>query len=182
MAESVELRTHVWEVGISVPDWVKPMTYKIGICRSLALCSASIGRRKHRLAQCQDNMTEWDIESWYQWSVFPVGQHYKVSMSVHCHKSDPSWYGDRYCKGRKTPTTTTAAWLCLVCLCLCHYGWKTRASAVTTYTTLETCAVPIRPPRRPTSYIYLDNLQKLKPIGPTKSNTDHQKSTKINKD
>ena len=32
-------------------------------------------------------MTEWDIGSWSQQPTVPVGQHYKVAMSVHCHKS-----------------------------------------------------------------------------------------------
>ena len=35
------------------------------------------------LAQCQDNVTMGDIGSWCQQLDFLVGQHYKVTMSVH---------------------------------------------------------------------------------------------------
>ena len=55
--------------------------------RFLAWDSAIIGQDKDWLAHCQDNVTEWDIGSWCQRSNFPVGQNYKVSMSVHCNKS-----------------------------------------------------------------------------------------------
>ena len=30
-----------------------------------------------------------DQENVTEWAGFPVGQHYKVTMSVHCHKSVP---------------------------------------------------------------------------------------------
>ena len=32
------------------------------------------------LAQCQDNVTKWDVRA-----IFPVGQHYKLTMSAHWH-------------------------------------------------------------------------------------------------
>ena len=51
--------------------------------------SILIGYNKDWLAQCQDNVTEWDIGSWWQWPDFPVGQHCKVIMCVHCHKWVP---------------------------------------------------------------------------------------------
>ena len=37
---------------------------------------------KDWLAQSQDNVTEWDIRPWCWWPVLPVGQHYKVTISV----------------------------------------------------------------------------------------------------
>ena len=49
---------------------------------SLALGMVAEG--KNWLAQCKDNMTEWDIgSSWWQ-PDFPVGQYYDVSMSREC--------------------------------------------------------------------------------------------------
>ena len=42
-----------------------------------------------RLAQCQDNITEWDIRSWFWWQDLAVGQQYKISINVHCHKLGP---------------------------------------------------------------------------------------------
>ena len=35
------------------------------------------------------NGTEWAIRSWCWWSGFTVGQHYKVTISAHCHKLVP---------------------------------------------------------------------------------------------
>ena len=32
------------------------------------------------------NVNAWDIRSCHQQHDFPVGQHYKVTMSVYCHK------------------------------------------------------------------------------------------------
>ena len=40
-------------------------------------------------AQYQDNVTESEIESCCRWPDLPVGQHYKVTMNAHCHKSVP---------------------------------------------------------------------------------------------
>ena len=56
-------------------------------CPFLACRSASLGYGKDWLAQ--DNVTVWDIGSWYWWSDFPVGQQYKVTKSVHVPKSVP---------------------------------------------------------------------------------------------
>ena len=39
------------------------------------------------LAQYHDSMTEWNITSWCRPPGLPVGQHYKVAMRAHCHKS-----------------------------------------------------------------------------------------------
>ena len=50
-------------------------------------------------------MTEWDIRSWCWWPGLPVGQHYKVVLSVHCHTSGPLMIWPYMFPGRKTPTT-----------------------------------------------------------------------------
>ena len=54
-------------------------------------------------AQCQDNVTEWDIGSWSQRPDFLAGQNYKVTISV------TSWYPHHDMTldvaGHKTPTT-----------------------------------------------------------------------------
>ena len=54
--------------------------FKSDTCRFLAWCMTFIGQGKDCLAQCQGNVTEWDAG-------LPVGQHYKVAMSLHCYKS-----------------------------------------------------------------------------------------------
>ena len=72
-----------WELGSLQ---VKPMTYAIDNCSFQAWGSELLGQGKHWLAQCQDNVTEWDIGSGYWQLNFPVGQHYKGTMSVHCQK------------------------------------------------------------------------------------------------
>ena len=66
------------------------MTHQIDTCRFLARCLALLGQGNDWLAQCHDSVTEWDVQvmvlmAWF----FPVGQHYKVTMSVHCHKLVP---------------------------------------------------------------------------------------------
>ena len=43
VAESVERRPRVREIGSLVPGQVKPMTYQIDTCRFLAWCFALIG-------------------------------------------------------------------------------------------------------------------------------------------
>ena len=63
--------------------------FKICTCRFVARRSALLGQAKDWLAQCQDNRTERDIRSWCCRPDFPVGQHYKVTMIAHCHKSVP---------------------------------------------------------------------------------------------
>ena len=57
-------------------------SYKNYTCHFLAC-------RLDWLAQCQDNMTEWDIGSCCWRPDFPVGQCYKVTMSVHGTKLIP---------------------------------------------------------------------------------------------
>ena len=89
VAESIERRPRVREIESLILGQVKPVTYKVDTCHFLAWCLALIGYGKDWLAQCQDNGTEWDIRSWCQQSDFPVGQYYKVVMSVHCHKLVP---------------------------------------------------------------------------------------------
>ena len=55
----------------------------------LARLLALLGSGKDLLAgsQCQDNVSEWYSRSCCWWPGLPVGQHYKVAMSTHCHKS-----------------------------------------------------------------------------------------------
>ena len=60
---------------------------KIYTCRFLVRRSTLLGRGKNLLAQCQDNVLEWDIKSWHWWPNFPVWIHYKVASGAHCHKS-----------------------------------------------------------------------------------------------
>ena len=86
VVESVEHWSRVRETVGSNPAWVKAMTYQIDTCRFPARCSALLGYGKDWLAQCQDNVTDWGITSWCWRPGFPVGQHYKVATSVHCHK------------------------------------------------------------------------------------------------
>ena len=87
---SADVLLHVCvEIGSLVHNNVKPITYQIYTCHFLAWCFALIGYGKGWLAQYQKNVTEWDIMAWGQWSDFPVGQHYKVTMNVHCYKSVP---------------------------------------------------------------------------------------------
>ena len=55
-------------------------------CSLLARHSAFVGWGK---AQFQDNVTECDIRSMVLTACFSCGQHYKVTMSMRCHKSIP---------------------------------------------------------------------------------------------
>ena len=49
--------------------------------------AAIFGLGKDWLAQCLDNMTEWNMRLWCWRPVKqPVEQHYKVTMSAHYHK------------------------------------------------------------------------------------------------
>ena len=62
------------------------MTYKIDTCCFLARVarrSALLGYGNDWLVQCQDTVTELDIRSWSWWPGLLVGQHHKVTMSVH---------------------------------------------------------------------------------------------------
>ena len=42
---------------------------------------ALIGLGMDWLAQCQDNVTEWNIGSWCQWASLPVRQHGEVTVT-----------------------------------------------------------------------------------------------------
>ena len=53
----------------------------------LALSSHALSIIKDWFNQCQDNMTERDIRSWFWWPCLPVAQHYKVVMSMHSYES-----------------------------------------------------------------------------------------------
>ena len=61
------------------------MTYKIDTCHYLAWRPELVEPGMDWLAQCQDNVAEWDIGS----LVSPVGQLWEVAMSVHCRKLVP---------------------------------------------------------------------------------------------
>ena len=80
-----------WEIGEFRPhgydSWSSQINaLKMYTCRFLARCSTLLGWGMDWLAQCQDNVSEWDIRSWCWQPGLPVGWHYKV-MSIHCHKS-----------------------------------------------------------------------------------------------
>ena len=63
------------------------------------------------MAQCQDNVTEsGDIGIW--WPGHPVGQHYKVIMNAHCHKSVPVRIRHLMLPGHTYPTTNYLEGLC----------------------------------------------------------------------
>ena len=71
-----------------IPWSGQTIDFKIDTCRFLAWRSA-LGYSKDWLAQCQDNVTEWDNRSWCWQPGVPVRQHYKIAMCTHCHKSIP---------------------------------------------------------------------------------------------
>ena len=95
VAESVDNRSHVWEIVGSNPSWVKPMTYQIDTCR---------------------------FKSWCWQPGFPVGQHYKITMSVHCHKSVPILIWAYMLLGHKTTNNMRVyiyiyMWM-YICICI----------------------------------------------------------------
>ena len=45
--------------------------------------------RSDYLSRRQDNVIQWEIGSWRWWSHVQMGQHYKVTMNAHFHKSEP---------------------------------------------------------------------------------------------
>ena len=65
------------------------MTYKIDTFHYLAWHSAEKGQDKHWLAQYQENVNVLDSGIWCWWPGLPLGKHYKVSITVHCHKLVP---------------------------------------------------------------------------------------------
>ena len=84
-SEYVERRLPMWKVGSLNLSRVKPMTYKIDILCYLDWRLALIGQDMDWLAYDLDNVSVWGIRSWFQQLGLPVGQHYKVAMSVHCY-------------------------------------------------------------------------------------------------
>ena len=67
---------------------VKLITFKIDTCCFLARHSALIGYGKDFLAQCQNNVTEWDISG--DGAVgLPLGKHCTFATNVHRHRSEP---------------------------------------------------------------------------------------------
>ena len=69
-----------WEFD---PTRVKAMNYKIDTCHYIAQRLVRLEWGKDWLAQFQDNVAEWDIGSWWQRPDLPIGQYYKITMSVH---------------------------------------------------------------------------------------------------
>ena len=66
VAELLERGPCVRKIESLLPGQVKPVTYnKIDTCHFLARHSALIGEGKDWFAQCQDNVTESDIRSWW---------------------------------------------------------------------------------------------------------------------
>ena len=57
---------------------VEQMTYNIDTCHFLDWWSALIVCIKGWLAQCRDNVTKWDIESWCQQPAFSLGKTYTL--------------------------------------------------------------------------------------------------------
>ena len=93
--QSIHLRSGNLQVAGSNPDltvfepWSSQTNdFKIDTCHFLAWLSALLGQGKDCLAECQDRAIEWNRRSWCWWGV-PMSQHYKVAMSVHCHKLVP---------------------------------------------------------------------------------------------
>ena len=75
------------------------------------------------MAQCQDNLTTWDIRSWCRWPGLSTVWNYNVTMSVHCVTSQYlSWY-DLTCRsGTKLLQPTSHIWhLCLPTHYTHHY-------------------------------------------------------------
>ena len=72
------------------------------------------------LAECHDNVTDWDIRSWCWWHVFPTGQQYKVAMSARYDKSVPILIRSYMLLGRKTPATNHAGRMPGVALHVCN--------------------------------------------------------------
>ena len=89
VAESIERMLRVRETGTKVPGQVQPKTYCVHICGLLAWYLTLLQQRNDWFSQCQVNVTEWDIGSWWCWPHFQVGQHYKVAIRPHRHKSVP---------------------------------------------------------------------------------------------
>ena len=87
------------------PMAYKPMTYKIDSFHFPVWCSALLEYGKDWLAQCQNNVTGWNIRTWCWQHDFPVRQHYKFTMSAHCHKSVPVMIWPEMLLGRKRTNT-----------------------------------------------------------------------------
>ena len=85
MTRSIRMR----EVMGSYPNQVKPLTYKIDLWRANLIPGVIIILSWYWFSQYQDNMTEWNIESWCWQPGLPGGQHYKSIMSAYCHKPEP---------------------------------------------------------------------------------------------
>ena len=66
VAESLERRSHMREIGTLVPSQIKPMTYEIDTCHFpvLVLGINRIGQGLvNSVSQCQDNVTELDLRA-----------------------------------------------------------------------------------------------------------------------
>ena len=82
MKESVRLPFWVFESRLSQTN-----DFKLDTLHSLAWHSALLGLGKDWSTQSQDNTTDWDGRLWWWQPGVTVRQHYKVTMSVNCHKS-----------------------------------------------------------------------------------------------
>ena len=89
LAESSEYKPPIRVDMSLIPARVNSLTYKPDTCCFVAWQSILISEGKDWLAECQDNVTEWDIGLSCWWPDFPVVQHYQVDMSVYWHKSVP---------------------------------------------------------------------------------------------
>ena len=80
---------------------------KIDTCHILARHSALLGYDKDWSVQWQDNVIEWDRITGHgaDGLVISWGQHYKVSMKVHCHTVVPIRIWPEMLRGSKTATT-----------------------------------------------------------------------------
>ena len=87
--------SHLGDLGIQTSlvqmliDLFNANDFKTDTSSFLARRSALLGYGMDWLAQCQDNVTAWDIRSWHWQPGFQVGQCYKVVISVPCHKFVP---------------------------------------------------------------------------------------------
>ena len=74
----------------------------------LSLSSKALSIIRIWLAQCEDNVTEWDIRSWCWPPDLPVGQHYEVATVCTVTSRYLSWYDHRCCQAVKPhqPTIT----------------------------------------------------------------------------
>ena len=79
----------MWEVGSSNPGRVKIMTYNLDTYNTVEWRASLVEEGRDCLSQCEDNVTESQIRPWGWPPGVPVGQYYKVTMSVQSYKLIP---------------------------------------------------------------------------------------------